>query len=112
MFIACKYEEIYPPDVKDFVYVCDRTYNKEEILDMESKILIAIEFNLAHTSSLRFLERQIIGANLCDRVSNTAKMIIELSQIDMKYLKYPPSLQATTAILLGINLLNSPQVLP
>lgn len=24
MFIACKYEEIYAPEVKDFVYVCDK----------------------------------------------------------------------------------------
>jgi cyclin B len=56
MFIACKYEEIYPPNVKEFVYVCDRTYTKEEILEMESRILLTIEFTLTHTSSLRFLE--------------------------------------------------------
>lgn len=47
MFIACKYEEIYAPDIKDFVYVCDKAYTKEEILDMESKILQCIEFSLA-----------------------------------------------------------------
>lgn len=39
MFIACKYEEIYAPEIKDFVYVCDSAYQKDEILDMESKIL-------------------------------------------------------------------------
>ena len=39
MFIACKYEEIYPPELKDFVFVCDKAYSKEEILDMESRIL-------------------------------------------------------------------------
>lgn len=32
MFIASKYEEIYAPDIKDFVYVCDKAYSKEEIL--------------------------------------------------------------------------------
>jgi cyclin B len=32
MFIATKYEEIYPPDIKDFVYVTDKAYKKEEIL--------------------------------------------------------------------------------
>lgn len=35
MLIACKYEEIYPPIVKDFVYITDNAYTKEEILDME-----------------------------------------------------------------------------
>lgn len=32
MLIACKYEEIYPPIVKDFVYITDNAYTKEEIL--------------------------------------------------------------------------------
>jgi len=26
MLIACKYEEIYPPIVKDFVYITDNAY--------------------------------------------------------------------------------------
>jgi len=29
MFIASKYEEIYPPDLRDFVYVTDKAYNKK-----------------------------------------------------------------------------------
>ena len=28
MFIATKYEEIYPPDLRDFVYVTDKAYTK------------------------------------------------------------------------------------
>ena len=42
MMIACKYEEIYPPEIKDFVFVCDKAYTKEEILDMESKIISSL----------------------------------------------------------------------
>jgi cyclin B len=65
MFIACKYEEIYAPEVKDFVHVCDRAYNKEEIFQMESSILLMLSFDLTQTSSLRFLERflQLAGSN-------------------------------------------------
>tara|TARA_B110000305_G_scaffold239384_1_gene307031 strand:- start:267 stop:539 length:273 start_codon:yes stop_codon:yes gene_type:complete len=29
MLIACKYEEIWPPLIKDYVYMCDKAYNKE-----------------------------------------------------------------------------------
>lgn len=32
MLIASKYEEIYAPEVKDFVYITDKAYLKEEIL--------------------------------------------------------------------------------
>ena len=39
MLIACKYEEIYPPIVKDFVYITDNAYTKEEILQQERKML-------------------------------------------------------------------------
>jgi cyclin B len=39
MLIACKYEEIYPPIVKDFVYITDNAYTKEEILECEMHML-------------------------------------------------------------------------
>jgi cyclin B len=39
MLIACKYEEIYPPIVKGFVYITDNAYTKEEILEMEKDML-------------------------------------------------------------------------
>lgn len=32
LFISSKYEEIYAPELKDFVYVCDNAYDKNEIL--------------------------------------------------------------------------------
>lgn len=46
MLIASKYEEIYPPIVKDFVYITDNAYTKDEILDMERRILCALDFNI------------------------------------------------------------------
>jgi cyclin B len=46
MLISTKYEEIYPPTVKDYVYITDNAYSKEEILKMESHILITLDFNI------------------------------------------------------------------
>jgi len=28
MMIACKYEEIYSPEIDDFVYICDNAYKQ------------------------------------------------------------------------------------
>ena len=53
MLIACKYEEIYAPETKDFVFVTDKAFTREEIHDMEGKILSTLEFNLTSTSSLK-----------------------------------------------------------
>jgi len=32
MLVASKYEEIYAPEIRDFVYITDKAYTKEEIL--------------------------------------------------------------------------------
>lgn len=42
MLIASKYEEIYPPETKDFVYITDKAYTREEVLEMEGQILTAL----------------------------------------------------------------------
>jgi cyclin B len=31
LLIASKYEEIYPPELRDLVYICDRAYTKTEV---------------------------------------------------------------------------------
>ena len=42
LLIATKYEEIYPPTVKDFIYLTDDTYTRDQILTMEFNILHCI----------------------------------------------------------------------
>ncbi|GAB2283510.1 hypothetical protein Dimus_018017 [Dionaea muscipula] len=39
MLIACKYEEIWAPEVDDFVCISDRVYTDEQILRMEKIIM-------------------------------------------------------------------------
>lgn len=66
LLITTKYEEIYPPILKDFIYITDKEYTAEEILDMEKKILFALDFDLNLCSPYRFLERfNKLGKN-CD----------------------------------------------
>jgi cyclin B len=57
MLIASKYEEIYAPEVRDFVYITDNAYTKDEILLMEQSMLQTLDFNITVPSAYRFLER-------------------------------------------------------
>jgi hypothetical protein len=57
LLISTKYEEIYPPEMKDLLNISENKFTKSEILKMEYKILCALEFNFMSPSSLRFLER-------------------------------------------------------
>lgn len=55
MFIAAKYEEIYPPDVGEFVYITDSTYTKTQVLRMEQLILKVLKFDLCVPTTTIFL---------------------------------------------------------
>lgn len=39
LFLSSKYEELYPPEISDFVYITDDTYNKHQVIEMERHIL-------------------------------------------------------------------------
>ena len=39
----CRYEEIYAPEVKDFVYITNRAYTEKDILKMEIKVLSVLK---------------------------------------------------------------------
>ena len=57
LFIAAKYEEIYPPPLKDFIEITQKSYSKAEVLNMEGVIMCALNFSLTVPSALRFFER-------------------------------------------------------
>jgi len=47
MFIAAKYEEIYPPELTEFCYITDDTYSKRQVLRMEQLILQCLDYDCA-----------------------------------------------------------------
>mgnify|MGYP000025238766 CR=1 FL=1 len=62
LMISCKYEEIYSPELKDFIYVTDKAYSGEEILKLESQMLRVFKFDITVPTCLKFF--QIISQNL------------------------------------------------
>ena len=101
MLIACKYEEIYFPEIKDFIYMTDDTYSKDEVLQMEYEILKKLEFNITNPSSLRFLEIYNFYLKLDNKIYFLAKYFLELSLVNYKQIKFLPSIVATSAIYLS-----------
>ncbi len=101
MLIASKYEEIYAPEVRDFVYITDKAYSKEEILKMEQNILMTLDFNVTSPSAYRFLERFTKVVNGDALLFNLARYLIELPLIEYRMLKYTPSNIAASAVYLA-----------
>ena len=106
MFIASKYEDIYPPEVKDFSYITDNAYTNKEILKMEMEILSTLNFNITFPTPYRFIEiyRKIL--NLDDKTFCFCWYCIELCLIEYKMIKYKPSFLAASAVFCAHRLLD------
>uniref|UniRef100_A0A3Q0R049 G2/mitotic-specific cyclin-B2 n=1 Tax=Amphilophus citrinellus TaxID=61819 RepID=A0A3Q0R049_AMPCI len=63
MLVACKYEEMYAPEVGDFAYITDNAFTKSQILEMEQQILRSLKFQLGRPLPLHFLRRASKVAN-------------------------------------------------
>lgn len=59
MLLASKYEEIYPPQIRDLVFITDRAYNRDQILEMESTMANALQFRLTVPTIYCFLLRYL-----------------------------------------------------
>ena len=104
MFISSKYEDIYPPEIKDFIFMTDNAYTREELMSMENDILDKIQFNMTYPTSFRFLEifKKII--NLKDIDFYRCRYFIEIALFDYNCCHFPPSLIAATSIFLNYKL--------
>ncbi|CAK72279.1 unnamed protein product (macronuclear) [Paramecium tetraurelia] len=109
LFIACKYEEIYPPDLKDFVYITDNAYTKQDVLDMEGQILQTLGFSITQPSSYSFLQRFGRIAGLDTKNLFLAQYLLELSIVDIKFMNYKPSFLTSAAIYLVHKIRKTPQ---
>jgi hypothetical protein len=111
LFIASKYEEIYPPDITKFVNITDNAYSKAEILEMEVDILTTLNFNVTVPSALRFLEYLITISyvKLEDEIMFYCKYILDLLLIECKMLKYYPSLLAAATIYIVLKIKKCPK---
>jgi hypothetical protein len=57
MLIASKYEEIWAPELRDFIYISDKAYTREQILAMEKLMLNTLNFSLTVPTAYNFLGR-------------------------------------------------------
>ena len=101
LLIACKYEEIYAPEVKDLVIVTDNAYKREEIIEIEGNILGILMFNITVPSSLRFLERYSKISAHDEKSFLFCRYILEICLVEYKMLKYSPSMIASASVWLA-----------
>eukprot|EP00914_Ancora_sagittata_P021588 GHVO01042784.1.p1 GENE.GHVO01042784.1~~GHVO01042784.1.p1 ORF type:complete len:411 (+),score=61.90 GHVO01042784.1:137-1369(+) len=105
MLIASKYEEMYAPEVNDFVYITDEAYTRNEIIRMEIVILKQLNFELGRPLPLHFLRRNSKAGQVDADRHTLAKYLMELTLVDYECVHHMPSLIAAAALCLSIRLL-------
>ena len=101
LLLASKYEEIYPPEIRDLVYITDRAYSKTDILCMESTILNKLEFNLTVPSVGVFLARYLKAAHADDKMHHMAHFIAERTLQELRFVKFAPSMLGAACVLVA-----------
>eukprot|EP00088_Acartia_fossae_P049947 TRINITY_DN554_c0_g1_i2.p1 TRINITY_DN554_c0_g1~~TRINITY_DN554_c0_g1_i2.p1 ORF type:complete len:373 (-),score=79.02 TRINITY_DN554_c0_g1_i2:153-1271(-) len=105
MFIASKVEEIYAPELNDFVYITDNAYDASEVRAMELRIFKALDFNVGDPLSINFLRRFSKAGDVDLTQHALAKYILETILLDYALVSLPPSLCAATALYLSLGIL-------
>jgi hypothetical protein len=56
MGLASKTEEIYPVSMDDLVYICDSTYTKKELVNMEFDILNKLNYKMYYETIIQYIK--------------------------------------------------------
>ena len=94
LLISCKSNEIYYPQLNEFTDITDGAYMKNELIDMEKKVLKILDFNIIAPTSNDFYN--IIAKAFCfdQKQFYLGKYFLESSLIDYRMIKYNPSVLA------------------
>jgi len=103
LLVACKHEEIYPPEVRDCVYITDRAYNRQEVLDMEQDILKVLDWRISVPTAFPFLDRFLCLTNASEMTKHAAAYYLERNLQEHSFLQFRPSVVCASAVILALN---------
>ncbi|KAI3700488.1 hypothetical protein L2E82_45118 [Cichorium intybus] len=100
MLIACKYEEIWPPEVNDLIAISDNAYTREQILGMEKAVLGVLGWYLTVPTPYVFLVRYTKASVPSDKeMENMVFFLTELGLVHYAIIMgNNPSKLAATAV--------------
>jgi cyclin B len=98
LFIACKFEEVFPPEVSDCVYITDNAYDKAEILQVEKSILIALDYQVFIPTGFHFLNRYFNASQASERTRLVASYYAERNLQECDMLTVAPHIFAAASL--------------
>ncbi|KAH8264821.1 hypothetical protein KR038_002522 [Drosophila bunnanda] len=106
LYIASKYEEIYPPEVGEFVFLTDDSYTKKQVLRMEQVILKILSFDLCTPTAYVFINTYAVLCDMPEKLKYLTLYISELSLMDGDtFMVYLPSVMSSASLALARHIL-------
>lgn len=90
--IACKFEEIYPPFLKDWVSITDNSFTSSEILHCETELLNLLKFDFNYPTCFSFLQMISFQFKFTMIEFHYACYLLEMFAHHSNFNKYLPSL--------------------
>lgn len=101
MSLAAKYEEIYPPELRDYVHSTDRAYSRAEIVEMETDVANTLQYNLTVPTIHSFLCRFLKAAHADRTMVQLACYLAERTLQEYSMCNFLPSIIAASAVLVA-----------
>ena len=105
LLIACKYEEIFSPEMRDFICILDREYEREDLMEQENNILKLLKFEVMYPSSSRYYEILRIEFGIEEKYYKYGDYLLELCLLDCRLSKYSQATIATTVCFMVLKLI-------
>jgi len=106
MFLASKMEEIYAPELADFVYITDNAYTPTQVRAMEMRIVKALDYRFGDPLSINFLRRFSKAGDVDVFQHAMAKYVLEAILLDYNLVDSPASERAALSLYLSLGMLN------
>jgi len=98
MLLASKYEEIWAPEISDFLDILENKFERKHVLVMEKVMLNKLKFHLTVPTPYVFLVRFLKAAGSDEEMENLVFFLMELSLMQYVTMKFPPSMLAAAAV--------------
>lgn len=102
ILIAGKYEEIYPPHLRNYLSLLDKGFTVQDCIKMEVLVLSTLNYDLSTPSVLAFVGRYAKYMDLDKNKVKLAMYICEAQLLTTIMGKYEPSLLALSGLYLAV----------
>eukprot|EP01059_Diplonema_ambulator_P008197 TRINITY_DN17735_c0_g1_i7.p1 TRINITY_DN17735_c0_g1~~TRINITY_DN17735_c0_g1_i7.p1 ORF type:complete len:302 (+),score=119.27 TRINITY_DN17735_c0_g1_i7:52-957(+) len=106
MMLAAKYEEVMPPEVRDFVHISANTYTKSEMIMTEKRILVELDYMLTVPTLWQFLV-PLVDVEVEELHKHAAGYLAEQTLMTGTLCGYAPSVQAAACVYLARSVLGA-----